>query len=233
MKILVVEDTPKNLDTAKAFFSTITDHEFVYATNCVDAATLLDEVDAVITDQSIPYSATQELGYTHQIENNVRLGQVWHGNFIALKAMKQTKSAIVISQHGEGILLIMRSSIKDGHYNQFTHEEKHFSDCMTESGGLDLATSVAEMEEQGDILTWSEKFDSNIFGVESADMNAEMLYELLSITLGDFPNSTTEKWYQKVHNLSGAYGADSLDRLYKKTETRSWALAWDELQKQL
>ena len=54
-KILIVEDTQANLDAAKAFFSTISDFEFVFAANRKEAEEFLSSVDAVITDRSMPF----------------------------------------------------------------------------------------------------------------------------------------------------------------------------------
>lgn len=59
-KILIVDDTQANLDAAKAFFSTISGYEFLYATNRKDAERYLEEVYAVITDRQMPSKAEIE-----------------------------------------------------------------------------------------------------------------------------------------------------------------------------
>ncbi len=55
-KILVVEDTKKNLNAAKDFFSTIKGIEVIYAIDCVEALIILESEKpcAVLTDMCMP-----------------------------------------------------------------------------------------------------------------------------------------------------------------------------------
>ncbi len=116
LKVLIVEDTQVNLDAAKAFFSTITDYEFVYATNRKDAEKLLEDVYAVITDRSLPSNGevkfldceTPNDGKQYFVENIVGA----NGYHIMYMAHFLGKPVIMASQHGErGPLGLMRPRI--------------------------------------------------------------------------------------------------------------------------
>ncbi len=111
-KILVVDDTQVNLDAAKAFFSTITDFEFVYATNRKDAAGLLEEVDALITDRSLPW--TQSELFNCKMPKNIDeifidIYLQHNGMYLLMKACLLNKPAILATDHGSFDLMYLRN----------------------------------------------------------------------------------------------------------------------------
>lgn len=104
LKVLIVEDTQVNLDAAKAFFSTITDYEFVYATNRKDAEKLLEDVYAVITDRSLP--SHPDINFLEfnaselECPGDAELFPQANGNWIANKAFLMKKPCVMATQHG-------------------------------------------------------------------------------------------------------------------------------------
>lgn len=107
-KILFIDDTKENLDAAKAFFSTIPGFEFVYATNRQEAEKHLEEVYAVITDRSLPYSETSLIGcdFPDNEKEDVEYNYVQtNGYYLLLKALSMGKPAIMASDHGGMIIL--------------------------------------------------------------------------------------------------------------------------------
>lgn len=112
-KILVVDDTPANLDAAKTYFANNTDYEFVYATNRQEAEKLLPECDAVITDAQMPFNEnSKELYFKMASEEkfvqpaiDLKVGEIMESNgcLLAIEAYLEGKTAIIVSHHGESL----------------------------------------------------------------------------------------------------------------------------------
>ena len=122
-KILVVDDIQENLDTAKTFFSTVADFEFVYAMNRRDAEKYLDDVYAVITDGSFPTNSEVEFvdvdfnhfanrtdcfidestGKIAYKENIVQANGLW----VLFKTILSGKPAIMLREHGGVYMLLV------------------------------------------------------------------------------------------------------------------------------
>jgi hypothetical protein len=103
-RILIVDDTQANLDAAKAFFSTIPGYEFVYVTNRKDAEACLLEVDALITDRSLPWTDTEQFNceipsgaskslFPNYLQSN--------GHYLLLKSCLVNKPSIMATDHGK------------------------------------------------------------------------------------------------------------------------------------
>lgn len=90
-KILIVEDTQANLDAAKAFFSTISGFEFVYATNRKEAEEKIKEADAIITDRSMPFDGVPQYN---------QIAAEANGYLVAANAKKENKPVILLTEHG-------------------------------------------------------------------------------------------------------------------------------------
>ena len=124
-KILIIDDTQVNLDTAKSFFSKISGYEFLYATNRKDAEKYLEEAYAVITDRSLPYSETSLIGCDFpedkkgRVENNYIQA---NGHHLLLKALLSGKPAIMASEHG-GLMILNGSVAPSTKMENFSLEE--------------------------------------------------------------------------------------------------------------
>lgn len=111
-KILVVDDKNENLEAAKAFFSTIFGFEFIYCTNRKDAEKLILEVDAVITDRSMPYDENNYYNVIpseipdYTIDHNLNFFSEVNGDYIFCKVVTLGKPVVMISGHGEDDLQI-------------------------------------------------------------------------------------------------------------------------------
>ncbi len=103
-KVLIVEDTQENLESAKAFFSTIPGFEFVYATNRKEAESLLPAVDAMITDRSMPFDGIPQYS---------ELDAQANGYLLAVNAKTMKKQVVMVSAHGNraGITAVNISSV--------------------------------------------------------------------------------------------------------------------------
>lgn len=103
-KILIVDDTQANLDAAKAFFSTISGYEFIYATNRKDAEVLLPEAYAVITDRSLPSNTDVEFLDCEIPEDKMGLVKVCfvqaNGYHIFYSAHLAGKPVVMAMEHG-------------------------------------------------------------------------------------------------------------------------------------
>jgi hypothetical protein len=124
-KILVIDDTQANLDTAKAFFSTIPNFEFVYVTDRQEAEKHFEEAYAVITDRSLPYSATSLIGCDfpeEETEDVEALTIKANGYFLLLKALLLGKPAIMASEHG-GLMIMNGTTAPSKQIENFSLEE--------------------------------------------------------------------------------------------------------------
>lgn len=106
-RILIVEDTAENMETAKKFFEGLlsSDFEFVYCKNRQEADRNFEEAYAVITDRSIPYndehiSDAQSSQFCKDTEyTKCKLPEV-NGTYLMLKAKVQKKPSVLITEHG-------------------------------------------------------------------------------------------------------------------------------------
>ena len=110
-KILIVEDTQENMDAAKAFFSTIKDFEFVYATNRKEAEDLLESVDAVITDRQIPYVSGENVNsYAEDLLSEMKEDLSDDFDRYALKFLQQRQGyALMAIAYSVNVPVIMAS----------------------------------------------------------------------------------------------------------------------------
>jgi CheY-like chemotaxis protein len=107
-RILVVEDTAENMETAKKFFEGLlsSDFEFVYCKNRQEADVNFKEAYAVITDRSIPYndeqvSDAQKVQFCASVSyTEYRLPEI-NGVYLMFKAKTSGKPAVLISEHGD------------------------------------------------------------------------------------------------------------------------------------
>ncbi len=114
-KILIVDDTPANLEAAKAYFSQNVDFEFLYATDRKSAEELILTCDALITDAQMPFDDKSETAYqiskekiltqTPERINEFHLDNVMasNGKLLALEAIIRNKPCVVISHHGTAL----------------------------------------------------------------------------------------------------------------------------------
>ncbi len=111
-KILVVDDTPANLDAAKAYFANNTDYEFVYATDRKGAEELLPNCDALITDRQIPYQEGEKMedykGYYKDkpTPDDYKIKQEANGYILLAEAVVSDMPVIMFSSHGSSTFLI-------------------------------------------------------------------------------------------------------------------------------
>ncbi len=112
-KILVVDDTPANLDAAKAYFANNTDYEFVYATNREEGEKVLPECDALITDAQMPFNENSKALYLRMASEekfvqpaiDLKIGEIMESNgcLLAIEAYLEGKTAIIVSHHGKSL----------------------------------------------------------------------------------------------------------------------------------
>ncbi len=100
MKILIIEDTQANFEVAKSFFSQITEHEFIYAENFIEAMNALADIDAVITDRSMPYCSNIELPQNWSFSDRSYINGRF-GTFIHIKCIELGIPVISIADHGD------------------------------------------------------------------------------------------------------------------------------------
>ena len=115
-KILVVDDTPANLDAAKKFFSKKTDFEVIYTTNRKEAEKYLKEVDIVFTDRALPFDEKTVTNFdeTGIDPDDKEVFMRGNGYYILFEALTNDKKAIMISDHGgTGILIDKQDYLKD------------------------------------------------------------------------------------------------------------------------
>lgn len=128
--ILVVDDIQANLDTAKSYFSTINDYNFVYASNRRDAEKFLGDAYAVITDGSFPTNSEVkfiDVDYNHSIDGkncyiDKSTGEtaweenivVANGYWVLFKAVLSGKPAIMLREHG-GIYMLLVNENNHNH----------------------------------------------------------------------------------------------------------------------
>ena len=105
-RILVVDDTPANIEAAKAYFSHEPDHEYVYATDRKTAEELLPTVDALITDREMPYQQ-DEMKENYKLEDmdEYKLALQTNGYILMAKALEKNIPAIMITSHRDTFIL--------------------------------------------------------------------------------------------------------------------------------
>ena len=127
--ILIVDDTQENLDAAKAFFDTITDFQFVYATNRKDAENQLDNVDAVITDRRLPANGNVKFLDCEVADKDLFLMDSLleaNGYHILYSAYFKNKPTVMISGHGNATALFL-PSVKELTPSQIKYLPEDFS----------------------------------------------------------------------------------------------------------
>lgn len=123
LEILVVEDTPANLEVAKSYFDTVSELNVDYATNRDDALALLKskKYSGVITDRSIPgyngetaediskraekirekyEDVMSELNLKHDIRHAAHLYHEMNGHYVSMVAESLGIPWIICSEHG-------------------------------------------------------------------------------------------------------------------------------------
>jgi len=103
-KILVVDDTPENLDAAKAFFANNSDYEFIYAVNREEGEKLLPNCDALITDRRMPFN---------DLDKGNRKYEQMNGEILLFESFVQNKPGILVSAHGS-VLEIFQNPLSLG-----------------------------------------------------------------------------------------------------------------------
>jgi len=111
--ILVIEDTPVNMETAKSFFSSIDGYNFIYAMDRQSGIKLYPTADAVITDRSIP----QRYGET-PIKRFEWCQQ--RGYYFLAKSFFDKKPCVMITQHSDN----GNASIKE--FSNVSYGDDHF-----------------------------------------------------------------------------------------------------------
>lgn len=129
-KIIVVDDTPANLDAAKSFFSKIKDVNFVFCINRKEAQNHLVSADGIITDIDMPF--LEPKGHWSAEE----------GSLLAIYAKSIGKKVVIASEHGSLELGLVDNSHPDfiaatQSITQFLDQEFNW-DALTEKGIVDL-----------------------------------------------------------------------------------------------
>ncbi len=114
-KILVVDDSPKNIEVAKAFFGNNSEYEFIYAMDNKTGEELLDGCDAVITDRSMPYKIDEkEEDYQDEAQMKYERSISVHGFKLFAAAKAKGLPAVMISSHGPHATLFKWISGQEG-----------------------------------------------------------------------------------------------------------------------
>ncbi len=156
--ILIVDDTPENIEAAKAYFANNVDFNFVYATDRKTAEELLPTVNALITDRQIPYKEDDTLErYNTFIKDKDELENAYisHGYILLAKSAELEIPAIMLSQHGK--LMVMK--IKDLERAKIIASEIKMIDPYS-----------AENDEKGFEMNWNYTVDH--FNVLKSDPKA-------------------------------------------------------------
>ena len=94
LEILVVEDTPENMEAAKQYFDSVEEIHAEYATNRNEAFSMIDSkrYDGVITDRSIPRCEGDKEDNTFYLQNQ--------GFLVGLKSELENIPWVMHSEHG-------------------------------------------------------------------------------------------------------------------------------------
>ncbi len=99
-KILIVDDTPANLEAAKAYFSKNTDFEFAYAADRKSAEELLPGCDILITDREMPYQQGEKReDYKLEDKDDYENALKAHGYALLAEGAALEKPSLMVSSH--------------------------------------------------------------------------------------------------------------------------------------
>ncbi|TSD03201.1 MAG: hypothetical protein Athens071416_262 [Parcubacteria group bacterium Athens0714_16] len=106
-KVLVVEDTPENIAAAKDFFSQVDGFDFLFAINRKEAESLIHEVDALLTDRSLPFQREDTINSYRNCPSE-DYGYVLEANGYDLLAQAVAKGipCLMFSNHGDSNFFI-------------------------------------------------------------------------------------------------------------------------------
>lgn len=166
-KILIVEDTPINLESAKKFFATISNFEFIYTTNRYEAQQLLSTVDALITDRSIPFCSSDTINNYSNLrhgENDYKIVLNMNGYDLLAQAVVLGIPRLMFSNHGTSNFLLTLDNkelcekaldLKGDDYDG-THRYEVFSPVDSEAKRNRLDEDITKDKSSSWALAWTE-----------------------------------------------------------------------------